>query len=438
MTPTRKSRDEEHWRVLGLMPGAPACVVKVAHLRLAKVFHPDVVGGDAQKAKVVNVARDEVIARATPAREWVSAGARGEPNRILGLIPNADAALVERAARALSKELASFPKLVERVAWARAHFGRESWPAPNVRKPTRTPTVRPRAESGLPNGWVREIDVSGIKWGSHLDRVLKLTWPPSNRPTSVAVRTSPPILCTTTKSRSVAGQWIIAVSIDWAMIRRQAFRMNSWLEIRWSGGQGTIGIVGALAAPVTESTRTAVQPQPSAPPKRPAAAPRPRRPSPPSKLKPSPPTRPIAKQTPSKIATSPAALDLGLVALDRPTRASLTLQSMAAVRVTVVPPAWLLCVRGAQSFVDAEYHLRPNTPVRIEFVVAWLRIREAERKTRSFSKGKPARANGAIAIKAQDGNQVGVPVHMVVEQDYARSKGFRAARPSRSARPIRR
>lgn len=438
MAQTRKSRDAEHWRILGLTPGAPACVVKVAHLRLARVFHPDVVGGDAQKAKMVNVAKDEVLAKVTPAREWVSESEGSEPNRILGLLADADAALVERAARALSKELASFPKVVERVAWASAHFGDASLRAPHVRKPTRTPIVQPRAESSLPNGWVKEIDVSGIKWGSHLDRVLKLTWPPSSRPTSVTVRTSPPIICTTTKSRSVAGQWIIAVSIDWGMIKRQAFRMNSWLEIRWSGGQGIIGIVGAVAAPVTESTRAAVQPQPSAPPKRPAPAPRPPRPSPPPKPRPSPPTRPTAKQTPSKLATRPLALDLGVVALDKPTRASLTLQSAAAVRVTVVPPAWLLCVRGAQSFADAEYHLRPNTPVRIEFVVAWLRIREAERKTRSFSKGKPARASGVIAIKSHDGNRISVPVHIVVEQDYARSKGFRAARPSRSARPIQR
>jgi DnaJ-class molecular chaperone len=62
--PSSSARDNNDkrarfWRELGLLPGAPECVIKAAHRHLIEIHHPDR-GGSDRKAKSVNAAHDEV------------------------------------------------------------------------------------------------------------------------------------------------------------------------------------------------------------------------------------------------------------------------------------------------------------------------------------------------------------------------------------------
>ncbi len=127
--PRTNDRRAEHWRRLGLLPGAPACVIKAAHRAQIELHHPDR-GGDLAQATLINVAYDEVRELGAPANEYVAANYNAEPWVVLGLTSMAGEALAERAGKQLLAELRGNRRLSERVRWAVDNYSRSQPPPP--------------------------------------------------------------------------------------------------------------------------------------------------------------------------------------------------------------------------------------------------------------------------------------------------------------------
>ena len=221
-------RRAKFWRELGLLPGAPDCVIKAAHRYLIEIHHPDR-GGSDKKAKAVNIARDEVAGEGLPANEYVAQNYTGEPWHVLGVMANADRDLVERAGRALSAELKMNHRLVERIDWAIKNFGTPtngaSPAAPQPPQPRRREIAdrpapkRPRAAAGKPEGLVDRIDFGTLPWRSTAKKELRLTWR-EFAPYRIRAEIASPVVAEVIESKALPGRFIVALSIDWDALDR--------------------------------------------------------------------------------------------------------------------------------------------------------------------------------------------------------------------------
>jgi hypothetical protein len=373
--PTIEDKRAKFWRELGLLPGAPDCVIKAAHRYLIEIHHPDR-GGSEKKAKSVNVARDEVLAEGMPANEYVAQNFTGEPWHVLGLMANADRDLVGRAGKALASELKANRRLRERIDWAIANWGKPTNgsrplpppPPPKRARVERTPTPRP-AVAGKPEGLVDRIDFGTLAWRSDARRELRLTWR-QFAPYKIRVEAPPPLLAEIIASKALPGRFIIAMTIDWDAIERdrkpsmRGFTLDVSVVVHWPGdGEAAVRVRGVLHAPAT-------------------------------------------------VVASPESLDLGTVRLDQKKTATFSLLSNAASSVTLEPSAWLTRTDNSGHAVDGPVALTANMPYRVTLAVEWAPIHE--RGATSIAAGKPVRPTGKIIVRWDD-SELEIPVEMVVK-----------------------
>jgi hypothetical protein len=370
----------EHWKQLGLMSGAPECVIKTAHRFYIELHHPDR-GGDVEQAQRVNVAYDELKGRGSNANEHVAKFYDGEPWHVLGVASNADRQLAERVARALASELTTHPRLAARVGWAMDHWGRPGAASkrPRVRVTPPPPTrrrapIRPEppaqpAAPGRPDGLTEAIDFGSLAWRSTLTRELRLTWQ-RFAPYNITVDAEAPLVASVVASKALPGRFVVSISIDWQSDvftqnpTLRGYTMNSALRIRWpSGGDATVRVKGVLHYPAI-------------------------------------------------VTASPLDLDLHTVTMQQPVRASLVLVSTASTSARITSSAWLARVDSAGKPLDAPLKLAANVPVRVAFDVQWPPIVE---RAATVAAGKPVRPTGKITVHWND-QQLEVPVQMVVQR----------------------
>jgi hypothetical protein len=363
-----------YWRELGLLPGAPECVIKAAHRYLIEIHHPDR-GGSDRKAKAVNVARDEVLGEGLPANEYVAQNYRGEPWHVLGLMANAERALVDRAGRALASELTSNRRLAERIDWAVKNFGTPTNgarplppPPPKRARVPRQEAPRAPAKPGKPEGLVDRIDFGTVAWRSPSTKELRLTWR-EFAPYKIRAEAAAPIIADIKDSKALPGRFIVSLSIDWDAIERdrsasvRGYTLDAAVTLRWPGdGEATVRVRGVLHFPAT-------------------------------------------------VLASPNALDLGTVTLDQRKGASFVLVSNAAAVVSLAPSAWLERVDNSGRAVDAPIQLAANAPYRVALQVDWAPIRE--RGAKSIAEGKPVRPTGKVIVRWNE-SELEIPVQMVV------------------------
>jgi hypothetical protein len=382
-TTSRSDRNAAHWKRLGLIPGAPECVIKAAHLTQIKLHHPDR-GGDPEAAKQINVAADELKGRGAPANEYVAANYNGEPWAVLGITAAADSALVQSAGKQLAAELKPYPRLAERVAWALKNFSRAKAapaqpraritpltpPPPRRTTPERSahrPPPEP-AKPGVPEGLPAKIDFGKLQWRSGAAKTMQLTWK-RFAPYAITVDAGSPVRAEVTASKVLPGRFSITFSINWEAPEFsqgptvRGYTLDAPVSIRWSAdGEITIPAKGLILYPAL-------------------------------------------------VSASPTSLDLGTVSFKQQVRASIALVSSGTTDVTIEPPAWLRRVDGSGRVLDAPLRLVTNLPVRVEFRVAWEPI--IERATPSFEAGRPVRPTGRIVVN-WDGRKIEIPVQMVV------------------------
>lgn len=365
---TRADRTASHWKRLGLVPGAPECVIKAAHLALIEVHHPDR-GGDAAIAREINAAYDELKGRGAVANEYVAAHYNGEPWVVLGVSSAAGPRLVSRAAKQLAAELQTHRRLAERVEWALANFAsaltsprRErivpmtAPPPPRPRPAPRRPSAAP-ASPGLPDGLTASIDFGKMQWGADVTRTMQLTWK-HNAPYSVTVEPAGPVRAEVTASKVLPGRFSVAFSIDWdasEFSRDPSARgctLDAAITIRWtSRDEAAVRVKGLVLYPAF-------------------------------------------------VSASPASIGLGSVTLGQPVRTSVILVSTSPAEVTIEPAPWLQRVDGSGRVLDAPLKLAANVPVRVEFHVHWQPI--AERGAASFAAGRPVRVTGRVIVRWND------------------------------------
>jgi hypothetical protein len=377
---TRSDRTASHWKRLGIMPGAPECVIKAAHLALIEIHHPDR-GGDADIAKEINAAYDELKGRGSEANEYVAANYNGEPWAVLGVSSAADPKLVGRAGKQLTAELQTHHRLAARVEWALANFA-SALAAPRARRmgPMTAPTPpRPRATArqrqpsapaspGIPDGLPPSIDFGKVPWGADVTRTIQLTWKHA-APYGVTIEASGPVRSEVTASKVLPGRFSVTFSIDWEApeFKRdpttRGYTLDSTITIRWTSRDTAVLRAKGLVL------------------------------------------------YPAHVSASPASLDLGAVKLGQPVRASVILISTSPVDVTIEPTPWLRRVDGGGRVLDAPLKLATNVPVRVEFRVHWPPIEERGRA--SFTAGRPVHATGRITVRWND-RQLEIPAEVVV------------------------
>jgi hypothetical protein len=386
-TTSRADRNAAHWKRLGLLPGAPECVIKAAHRAQIERHHPDR-GGDAEAAKLVNVAFDELKGSGTPANEYVARHYNAEPWVILGITSAAEPELARRAAKQLAAELRSHPRLAERVAWAAANFataqrgGHRERVTPLTPRPSRRtapersahrPPPEP-AKPGVPDGLPAKVDFGKVQWRAEATRTVQLTWK-RFAPFEITVDAASPVRADVTASKVLPGRFSIAFSIDWNAPEFapgptvRGYTLDAQIRIHW-GGDGEITI----------------------------------------------PARGIVLY-PALVTASPTTLDLGTVDVNQMARASIVLVSSGTTDARIEPPAWLRRSDGRGRAVDAPLRLATNVPVRVEFRVVWAPI--IERAGASFEAGRPVRPTGHIVVR-WDGREIEVPVQMVVPPPKAK------------------
>lgn len=363
----------QYWRLLTLQPGAPECIIKEAHRFHIRLVHPDV-GGSDDDAKRVNVAMDKLAGRGAAANDYVSRHYDREPWLLLGLAPNADKALADRAAKALAAELAALPRLLSRVEWAGKNFGQVTPTMPQPRRreprvppppPTKpwVPSVRRPSPVGKPEGLEIRPDFGTIAWGSDAEVMVRLTWP-QRAPVNVRAEVGPPFVVTTTASKTQPGRVALKLSVDWespellAAASKQQARFDSTLTVRWDAE-------GVAATRVSATTGL-----------------------------------------PARIAVGPRELDLGIVRLRDAIAGEVTVRSSSNMQMTIESSEWLACrLRGS-------IRLEANAPAILSFAVVWAPI--LERGAAAIAAKRAVRPTGNIRLK-WDGGEIVVPVKMFVE-----------------------
>ncbi len=381
---TRADRTAAHWRLLGLMPGAPECVIKAAHRAQIELHHPDR-GGDADTAKQINVAYDELRGKGSVANEYVARNFSGEPWVVLGVSSVADDQLVARAGKLLLADLQALPRLAQKVEWAIANFATAKAaparrarvmpmtpPAPSRQRPAAAPPPRPAAPArpSFPQGLPQKIDFGKVEWGESASETIQLTWKHA-APFDVKVMIDGPLRAEVTASKVLPGRFSIVFSIDWDSKEfsreptTRGYTLDAEITVRWtSQDDATIRAKGLVLYPAV-------------------------------------------------VSASPTTLDLGKVRAQQPVRASLILISTARAAVTVEPPPWLQRVDGSGRVLEAPLSLATNVPVRLELRVHWPPIEE--RAKASFAAGRPVRPTGRIIVRWDD-RILEVPVEMVASK----------------------
>lgn len=380
---TRTERIAQHWRTLGLIPGAPECVIKAAYRAQMEVHHPDR-GGDPDTAKRINAAFDELQGAGADANTYVAANYNGEPWVVLGISSAADPRLVERAGRQLASELTANARLAARVGWAVDNFakavaapsdGRRRAPITPPPPPKRRPgyTRRPASSEpvpskpGPPHGLVPVIDFGTVRWGDTTSRTIQLTWKHA-APYNVHVDVESPVAASVTTSKVLPGRFSLTFSIDWnaAIFREKpttrGYTLHTPVTIRWTSTEWTTIMARGVIL------------------------------------------------YPAYVTASPEELDLGTVKLRQAVRTSIAVVSTAPAELTIAPTPWLQRVDGAGRVLDTPLKLATNTPVRIDLRVHWQPIEE--RGAKSIAAGRPIRATGHISL-SWDGHTTEIPVAMV-------------------------
>ena len=378
MAATNSDRAAGHWKRLGIVPGAPECVIKAAHLTLIEVHHPDR-GGDPNIAKEINAAYDELKGRGADANTYVAANYNGEPWAVLGVSSAADPRLISRAGKQLATELHANRRLADRVEWALKNFAsaiaapRRERITPITAPPPPRSAPRQRAPAapatpGLPDGLPASVDFGKMQWGADVTRTMQLTWKHA-APYGVTIECDGPVRANVTASKVLPGRFSVVFSIDWDWpefgqnAATRGYTLDATMTVRWtSRDTATLRAKGIVLYP-------------------------------------------------AHVSASPVSLDLGKARLQQPVRASLVLVSTAPTDVTIEPAPWLERVDGSGRVLDAPLKLATNVPVRVEFRVHWAPI--AERGRASFDAGRPVRASGRIIVRWND-RELEIPAEITV------------------------
>jgi len=371
----------DHWRRLGLLEGAPECVIEAAWRWQMAQHHPDR-GGSTEVAQAINIARDELKGSGAAANEYVAKHYDAQPWLLLGVERGADRDLARRVGQQLWSALeGTHPRLAARVTWAVEHFGERigavTPPPPRVRTaPPPRPRPRPGDASrrpvgphlpGRPDGMPARVDFGTLAWGDGRTHTVRLTWL-GLAPHDLEVEVPPPLRYEVTRSKALRGRVAIALSVDWQSPELRAnpavagFTVSGRVTLRWNGGDAWTPVSAVLLYP------------------------------------------PV-------VTASPLELDLGAAAAEQDVRASLAVISTAATSVRVTPPAWLAQVDGAGRERSAPVRLAANTPVRVALAVRWPPL--LERAQASFAAGRAVRPTGRIVLEWEAGT-LEVPVQMVV------------------------
>jgi hypothetical protein len=373
----------QHWRLLGLIPGAPECVIKAAHRVQIELHHPDR-GGNPDTAKRINAAYDELRGNGAEANAYVAANYNGEPWVVLGISSAADVRLVERAGKQLASELDAHPRLVARVGWAIENFAKAvaapsdrrvrasvAPPPPPYRRYNQIRRQAPAepvpSKPGPPHGLVPAIDFGTVRWGDATTKTLQLTWKHA-APYNVHVEIDGPVTASVTTSKVLPGRFSISFAIDWdAAIFRdkpatRGYTLNAPITIRWTSAEWTTIMAKGIIL------------------------------------------------YPAYVTASPGEIDLGTVKLRQAVRTSLVVVSTAPAELVIEPTPWLQRVDAAGRVLDAPLKLATNTPVRIDLRVHWQPIEE--RGATSIAAGRPVRATGRVTLR-WDGHTTDVPVAIV-------------------------
>ena len=264
-TRSTEQRQATHWKRLGLIPGAPECVIKAAHLVQITLHHPDR-GGDAETAKKINIAFDELKGSGSAANEYVAANFNGEPWVVLGITSAADPTLVQRAGKQLASEVKSLPRLAERVEWAIANFASVK-PAPTRAKWT-PPAQAPGVQRG-PRGLESWINLGELYWQDPKTYTMALSWPESV-PHRIAISCTGPVRAQLRRSPSTPSRCDLDISVDWdatGLTPGKRRVVSAMVSIKWPGSRGFTTKVAATVSPYAGSRPAADAPASSEPPR---------------------------------------------------------------------------------------------------------------------------------------------------------------------------
>jgi hypothetical protein len=371
-------RTASHWKRLCIAPGAPECVIKAAHLTLIEVHHPDR-GGDANVAKEINAAYDELKGRGSEANTYVAANYNGEPWVVLGVSSAADPKLISRAGKQLVAELQTHRRLADRVEWAIQHFASSlanprqriapmTAPPPPRARPVRRERPPEPATPGIPEGLPPTLDFGKVQWGAEAARTIQLTWKHA-APYGVTIECDGPVRAEVVASKVLPGRFSVTFNIDWDHADFQhdpttrGYTLDTTIAIRWTSRDSTeLRAKGLILYP-------------------------------------------------AHVSASPTSLDVGNARLKEQVRASIVLVSTAPADVTIEPTPWLERVDGGGRVLDAPLKLATNVPVRVEFRVRWAPI--ADGGAKSFAAGRPVHATGKIRVRWND-REMDVPVEITV------------------------
>jgi hypothetical protein len=377
------SDDAQHWRALGLIEGAPECAIEAAWLWQIARHHPDR-GGDAEVARAINVARDELKGTGARPNEYVAQHYDAQPWLVLGVRRDAKPELAQRVGAQLAGALARHRRLADRVAWAVANFaGPVSAP---VARPGRarvtplTPPPPPRRRSatrpappkpsvpGRPEGLPDSIDLGTVAWREPAPRTLRLTWR-ELAPYEIRVEAPAALRTEVVASRALPGRFVITLDIDWDSVAfthdpgLRGHALDGSVIVRWpAGGEAAVPVRGVVLYPAA-------------------------------------------------VVATPPSVDFGAVPAGARVRASIVLMATAPATAKVETPAWLARVNGDGSPREDALRLPENTAVRVELAVQWAPI--LERAAAAFAAGRPVRPTGMIGVRWGD-RSLEIPAEAVV------------------------
>lgn len=247
-----KAKHTAHYKRLGVIPGAPECVLKAAHLALIGMHHPDR-GGDPDTAKQINIAYDELKGHGSAANEYVAANYAAEPWVVLGITSAAEAAFVAKVGKQLAAEVRALPRLLERVEWAAANFASAAVPPAPKRTSTRAPA--PPLMRG-PRGLESWVNLGEVYWRDPKTYTMTLQWP-GEVPQRIAMSCAGNVRAELRRGSAESTRCHIDISIDWEAAGNGAGKrraMSGMVSIKWPGSRGFTTKVAATVLPYGAAT----------------------------------------------------------------------------------------------------------------------------------------------------------------------------------------